>query len=526
MSTGFRKSCAAITLGLALLATPAAAEQKVLRVVPSSDLRVLDPIQTTSLTTRMHALMVYDTLMAWDETLTPQLMMLESYTVSPDKLTYTFTLRPGLKFHDGQPVTVRDVIPSLKRFMVRDSVGQTLAKFIASMDAVDERSFKMVLKEPYGFVEYTLASSAGVIPVIMREKDALTDPYKAVTEAIGSGPFRFKADEWQQGHKIVYEKNPDYVPRAEPASGIAGAHTVKVDRVEMIVIPDATTAAAALQAGEVDYWDTPPVDLLPVLEKNKDLVVSKVQPLSWFALIRPNHLYPPFNNVKARQALALTIDQNDYMQAGIGDQNWWRPCYSFFVCGSRYGADVAPEEYKHPNIEKAKQLFKEAGYNGEKVVIIAPADVPLIKAWSDVTAARLKLAGVNTEVQLADFASTIVRWYNKKPPAEGGWNILHSFASGSTWHHPLTSMGSDMTCGGENWAGWPCDEEEAKLRDAFMHAPDEASQKAAAETLQRRMWEVIPFLMGGQYEQPYAWRKNIDGVLKTGLLVFWNIDKH
>ncbi len=520
-----RGALAATALTALFAASPASAQQKVLRVVPSSDLRVMDPIQTSSLITRMHALMIYDTLMAWDEKLVPKPMALDSYSVSPDGLKWTFKLRPGMKFNDGQALTTRDVIPSFKRWMVRDSIGQRLNTNIASIDRVDDLTFTFSMKEPYGFVEYSLAQSAGIIPAIMREKDAMTDPHTPVTETVGSGPFRFNREAWSPGNKFVYDKNPDYVPRNEPASGLAGGRVVKVDRVEFVVIPDPATAAAAMNRGDVDYWDTPPIDLIPLVDKNPNLVVSKVQPLSWFALIRPNHIHPPFNNLKARQALALSVNQADYMNAGVGDKKWWRECFSFFVCGSPFGAEVAPAELRKQNLEKARQLLAESGYKGEKVVIIAPSDAPIVSAFSEVTADNLRKIGMTVDVQRADFATTITRWNNKSPPDQGGWNILHSYASGSTWHHPLTSLGADMTCGGNNWSGWPCDDEAAKLRDNFVRAKDLPAQQAAAEALQKRMWETVPFLPGGQYDQPYVWNKSVSGILPTGLLVFWNISK-
>src|SRR6202047_241015 len=215
-------------LGLALLAPLNAprAGDKVLRVVPHADLKVLDPHTNTATITLMHGAMIYDTLFAWDAKLQPKPQMVESYQISPDRLVYTFTLRPGLKFHDGQPVTTRDVIPSIKRWMVRNTLGQTFAKFIEAIEPTDDKTFAIRLKEPFGFVEMALGAHDAVI---MREKDAATDPFKAITETVGSGPFRFVRSEWNPGAKIVYEKKPDYVPRAEPADGLAGGTVVKVD---------------------------------------------------------------------------------------------------------------------------------------------------------------------------------------------------------------------------------------------------------------------------------------------------------
>jgi peptide/nickel transport system substrate-binding protein len=508
-----------------VLTTPALAQQKTLRVVPHADLKIVDPIQTAALITRMHGLMVWDTLLAWDEQLIPKPQMVGDYSQSQDKLTWTFTLRPGLKFHDGKAVTTADVIPSIKRWMVRDLIGQKLNEMTASMEAVDARTFVLKLKEPYGFVEYSLGSSGGVIPVIMRAEDAATDPFKPVGTNIGSGPFKFVASDYVPGSKVAYVKNTEYVPRTEPPSGLAGGHVVKVDRLELVVMPDSATIAAAIGRGEVDFWDTPPIDLIPTLERNADLTVQKVQPLPWFFFLRPNALFPPFNHPKAREALAYMVDQKEYLQASIGQEKWYRECFSFFVCGTPYGQETAGAIRK-PDLDKAKALMAEAGYKGEKVVLINATDIPSVNAVTLVTAERLKKIGVNVEVLSMDGGSFISRWNVKNPPEQGGWHLFHAFGSGSTWHHPLTNLGANMTCGATNWAGWPCDEEAAKLRDTVLRAPDRPAQVVAAQALQQRMWAAgPPYILNGQYDQPYVWRKNVTGVLPTGLLVFWNVAK-
>src|SRR5215469_14527098 len=244
------QACAfSVLLLLAGAAGGAQAEQNVLRVVPHADLKILDPHTNTATITLMHGQMIYDTLFAWDEKLQPKPEMVDTYTVSPDRLVYTFTLRSGLKFHDGQKVTARDAVASIKRWMVRDVLGQTLAKHVAAMDASDDNTFVIRLNQPFAFVETALGSTGAVI---MRAEDAATDPFKAVTTTIGSGPFRFVAAEWNPAAKVVYERNPDYVPRNEPPSGLAGGKVVKVDRVEIVVLPDPFTKSTALQSSEVD----------------------------------------------------------------------------------------------------------------------------------------------------------------------------------------------------------------------------------------------------------------------------------
>ena len=293
-------------LGLALLVPldGARAVDKVLRAVPHADLKVLDPHTNTATITLMHGAMIYDTLFAWDSKLQPKPQMVESYQISPDRLVCTFTLRPGLKFHDGQPVTTRDVIPSIKRWMVRNTLGQTLAKFVEAIEPTDDKTFVIRLKEPFGFVEMALGAFDAVI---MREKDAATDPFKAITETIGSGPFRFVRSEWNPGAKVVYEKNPDYIPRAEPADGLAGGKIVKIDRIEWTILPDPLTKSTALQQGEVDLIDQLPHDQIPILEHAPGIVLSRVSPIDSYGIIRPNHLYPPFDNPKARTSANIQV---------------------------------------------------------------------------------------------------------------------------------------------------------------------------------------------------------------------------
>ena len=310
-------------LGLALLAplNAARAGDKVLRVVPHADLKVLHPHTNTATITLMHGALIYDTLFALDSKLQPKPQLVESYQVSPDRLVYTFTLRPGLKFHDGQRLTTRDVIPSIKRWMVRNTLGQAFAKFIEAIEPVDDKTFVIRLKEPFGFVGMALGAFDAVI---MREKDAATDPFKAITETIGSGPFRFVRSAWNPGAKVVYEKNPDYVARADSADGLAGRKVAKLDRIEWTVLPDPFTKSSALQQGEVDLIDQLPHDQIPVLERAPGIVIGRVLLIDSYGIIRPNHLHPPFDNPQARQALALAADQREYTSAAFGDQRWWR----------------------------------------------------------------------------------------------------------------------------------------------------------------------------------------------------------
>ena len=510
---------------LALLApiSGASAAEKVLRVVPHADLKVLDPHTNTATISLMHGHMIYDTLFAWDSKFRPRPQMVESYQISPDRLVYTFTLRPGLKFHDGQPVTTRDVIPSLKRWMVRDTIGQALASFLETIEATDDKTFVIRLKEPFAFVETALGATASVI---MRAQDAATDPFKAVTETIGSGPFRFVRSEWNPGAKIVYEKNPDYVPRAEPADGLTGGKVVKLDRVEWIVLPDPFTKSSALQRNEVDMVDQLPHDQIPILENAPGVVIGQVPLIDAYGIIRPNHLYPPFDNPKARQALAFAVNQQEYASAAFGDQKWWRECWSFFVCGSANGTEVGSEDHRRQDLPRAKALLAETGYHGEKVVLITTGEIPSISALGDVTADNLKKIGVNVEFAVSDWGTMVARRAKKDPPGQGGWNLFHTTVGGTGMSSPLTNFAINSNCGGDNWFGWPCDPKTEELRSAYIRAAEEGPSRAALEALHSHLWKALPDIPVGQYIQPWAWRSNVTGVLRAHLLVFWNIDKN
>jgi peptide/nickel transport system substrate-binding protein len=514
-----------IAAGLAAgLAAPAAA-QSVLRVVPHADLRTLDPVAVSVVITRMHGLMIYESLFAWDSKLEPKPQMVETWSVSPDQLTWRFTLREGLRFHDGKPVTTRDVAASLRRWMARDTVGSRLGDALASLDIVDDRSFTMVLKRPFGLMTYALGSAVGQLPVIMREEDAQTDPGRPITTTVGSGPFRFVRDQWMAGQRVVYERNPDYRPRAEPADGLAGGRVVKVDRVEWRNIPDASTIAAALQSGEIDIWEQVATDLVPVVSRQRGTVIDRLNTLGTQGMLRPNALFPPFNDPRARLALAYIIDQGEMMAAGFGDERWWRRCGAFFVCGTSYASEAGADAYARPNLERARSLLAEAGYRGEKLVFITTTDIAWIGRMAEVAAARMRAAGMNIDLQFNDWGTVITRQPRKDPPDQGGYNLFLTGASGATMFHPLTNIGTNMACDGRNWAGWPCDEEAEKLRAAFIDATEEADRKRIAEALQRRLAEVQPYVVLGQADVPYARRSNVEGVLAAPVMVFWNIEK-
>lgn len=520
-----------LTLGaaaLGLAARPAVAQtapRKVLRVVPHAEPQVFDPHQSQVNITSMHAALVYDTLFSWDADMVPRPQMVERWTRSDDGLLYTFTLRNGLRFHDGSAVTTRDVVATLKRLLIRDSQNQILAGLVVGMEPVDERSFTLRLREPFGYTEFMLSGSNGVSGGIMREREAMTDPYTPIREIVGSGPYRFVAAEYRPGSRLVYERNPDYVPRPEPASGFAGGKRVHVDRVEWVIIPDPPTAFAALRRGEVDFIDAPLLDMLPTITGDPDIVIGEVWPIETYGVLRFNHLHPPFNNVLARRAVAHAVSQRDYMAAAYGDEKWWRECYAFWICGSPNGTEAGSEPYRRQDLDRARQLVEQSGQKGAKVVLIGGNDIPAYRQMSLVTADILKRIGFVVDMQLSDWGSVAARRAKKDPPDQGGWNVFHTSANGAQLASPLTSPSTIMTCDGRNFVGWPCDEESEAMRQRYIREANTEAQRALLERMHRRLWEQLPYVPLGQFRQPFLWRRNVTGVVRANTLVFWNIDK-
>ncbi|MBM3533890.1 MAG: hypothetical protein FJX60_12740 [Alphaproteobacteria bacterium] len=310
---------------------------------------------------------------------------------------------------------------------------------------VNDRTFTLTLKEPYPWVEFSLAGVHNTTG-IMREKEAVIDPATPVTETIGSGPFTFNKAEWVPGAKVVYDKNKDYVPRLEPVSGNAGGKVIKIDRLQYVIIPDPATQVGAIGRGEVDMLDAPSLDLIPILTKQQDVVVGEIFPLGFYGVIRPNALHPPFNNVKARQALALMVDQKEHATAAYGDPKFWRECYSFWICGGPNGSEAGSEAYRKPNLERARRLLAESGYKGEKIIVISGTDQPIYHALTQVTVERMKQIGFNVDLQAMDWGSVTTRRAKKDAPEAGGWHIFHTTTGAAPMASPLTSVVTSLTC--------------------------------------------------------------------------------
>lgn len=524
-TTGVRLSRIAAGLGalLAVAAMPAAAES-VLRFIPQADLRVLDPIWTTAYITRNHGYMVYDTLFGTDAHFQPQPQMVDHWEVSADKLVYTFTLRGGLKFSDGQPVRAADCIASLTRWMERDAVGQLLARVLDTMSALDDKSFKITLKRPFPLLPSALGKPSSNVPFIMPERIAKTSGDEQIKDNIGSGPFIFVKDEFEPGHKVVYIKNPNYVPRTEPPTWTAGGKVAKVDRVEWIYIPDQATALSALITGEVDWWQQVPTDAVPMLEKTPGVRVAELEPLRFIGNMAVNHLQPPFDNVKIRQAVLHAVDQAAYMAAVAGDARFSTPCYSVYGCGVPMSTEAGSEVLKPPrDLAAARRLVAESGYKGETAVVLDATDYGAAHIFALVTEDLLKQLGITVDLQATDWSTVLSLRTKKVPVDKGGWSVFFGSIAGIDALDPAVHF--QLRSDGEKaWFGWPSDPKIVQLRDEWVFSEDDAARKLIAAEIQEEAFQSVPFVPLGQFAIPTAYR-NISGVVASPVLVMWNVEK-
>ena len=516
---------AATLAGLVWASTAAPAmSQTVLRMVSHADIKILDPVWTTALITRNHGYLVYDVLFAKDADLKVQPQMAEKHEVSADKLTWTITLRDGLEFSDGTPVTAEDCVASLKRWGARDAFGQLLFKATAELKVIDKKTFAFVLKEPFGLVLDALGKVSSNVPFIMPKRVAETDPNKQIDDYIGSGPFIFKKDEWKAGEKVVYVKNPKYKPRAEPPSMLAGGKVAKVDRVEWLAISDPSTAMSALLAGEIDLIESPPPDLFPVLKADKNIALFGWNSLGSQIVMRFNHLQPPFNNVKARQAAMLALAQEDIMRAQVGDPEIFKLCNAPFICGTKFGKEYGDLLIK-PNLEKARQLLKESGYDGTPVAMMHQTDLQSSNQVQPVAKQQLEKAGFKIDLMSMDWQTVVSRRARKEAPAQGGWNIFFTTNITLDSDNPGTNSYAAGSCE-KAWFGWPCDPEIEKLRDAFIREGDPEKQKALGYAISDRVIDQAFYAPVGQYKAFGAYRKDrLEGWLAGPVPVLWNISK-
>ena len=511
---------------LAMPAVSRAQPSRTLRFIPHADLSTLDPHWNTAYVTRNHGFMVFDTLYGLDSNYRATPQMVDGHVTEADGLRWTLTLRDGLRWHDGTPVLARDCVASIRRWGAKDTFGQALLAATDELFAPDDKRIVFRLKRPFSLLPDALGKPGVYMPAMMPERLARTDPATQVTEMVGSGPFRFKADERLPGARAVYERFAGYVPRPTGTPDrTAGPKVAHLDRVEWTTVSDPATAAAALQRNETDWWDYASADLLPLLRRNGGIKIEIPDPAGQIALMRLNHLQPPFDNPAIRRAVLGAVNQADFMTAVMGDDtSLWRAGAGMFTPGTPLASGAGMEVLTGPrDLARSRQALQDAGYKNERVALIVPTDFPNLKALADVGADMMRRMGLNVDYQATDWGTLLTRRAKKDPVDAGGWSAFFTFGAGTDQATPAANL--MLRANGPNaWFGWPDDPRIEALREEWFNAPDLAAQQRTAVALQERAFETVPYVPLGQYFQPTAYRTSLSGML-SGFSIFWNVRK-
>ena len=522
-----RTVLASAAAGAALLAAPRVARAQAtstLKFIAQSDLANLDPIWSTSDVSRNHAHAVFDSLYGMDKNFVPKPQMVEGAKTEQDGKLVELTLRGGLEFHDGTPVLARDCVASIQRWAKRDAFGGVLMSATDELTAPSDKVIRFRLNKPFSLLPDALATSTNMA-AIMPERLAKTDPFQQVTEMVGSGPFRFIAAERVSGSRVVYQKYDGYVPRPEPLSFTTGGKVAHMQRVEWNVVPDPATSAAALTAGEYDWWENPTIDLVPQLKRNANISVVVKDTTGEMGCMRFNQLFPPFDNAAIRRIVLSAVNQKDVMEAVAGgDPTLIKIPNGYFANGTRLATDVGLDQFKgNADPEKIKQALAAAGYKGEKIVILAASDFPTINAMAQVAADMLKRIGFNVDYQSLDWGTVVQRRASREPPDKGGWNIFFTFLGGTGNIGPAAHLGLRSN-GAKAWFGWPDLPKLEAIRLSWFDAPDLPTQQKIARAMQLQALEDVPYVPMGMYDQPTAFRKNIAGI-PDGFPQFYGVTK-
>jgi peptide/nickel transport system substrate-binding protein len=520
---------AATVLGLLVLCAggSAWAQGNVLRVVPHSNLAILDPIWTTAYMSRNHGYMIYDTLFGTDENAKIKPQMVDTWTESGDHRLWTFKLRKGLEWHDGKPVTGEDVIASLARWGKRDAMGQALFTFVQRMDSPTSDTFRIFLGEACSFLLEAIGKPGSNPPFIMPKRVADTDAFKQIEDYTGSGPYIFKNDEFKPGDKAVYLKNPKYVPRSETPSGTAGGKRVYVDRVEWnLALRDTQAQVSALQKGEVDILELVAFDQYEAVKGDSSLQLPVFSTVGRQYMVRFNHLHKPFDNPKVRLAAIAAFQQEPFLRAQVGVKSLYKICYSMFICGAPYSTAAGSDIQAKGNLKKARELLKESGYDGTPVVLLKPTDIATINKLPDVAAQLLRQAGFTVDLQTMDWQTEVSRVRKKDAPDKGGWNMYFTtYTADDTWN-PISHPALDARGEKGTSVGWPTDETLSTMRTELMRATDPAIKRKLGEQMQIRAYEIGAYAPIGEYTVAMAARKNITGFFITNSNLYWNLQKH
>jgi peptide/nickel transport system substrate-binding protein len=301
---------------------------------------------------------------------------------------------------------------------------------------------------------------------------------------------------------------------------------VKVDRVELISMPDQATRVSALLAGEMDLLEIVPFHFIDRLRRSRGVTIANQRGVEQIlSILSVNHAQPPFNDIRLRRALQAAVEQPDVMASlGLPKGMSFDDCRSIYMCDAPLTTDAGTQVFRGAGVERAKQLLKEAGYANQPVVLLHAESSAILNPIGIVVADQLRRAGFNVDMRTSDFATIAQRRNSKAPVEQGGWSVIPIIWNGIDLVNPLSNPAVSQNCA-PLYPGWYCDEKQADLLRRFSEAATEADRKRLSSEIQAAFHENVNFVIGGQFQAPAAYRSNLHGVVPFAFPLFWNIEK-
>lgn len=485
-------------------------DEKRLRVAVSTEPATFDPIISTNVPASEPIRNVFETLVTIDSKNRVKPMLASSYARSADRRQVTFTLRKGVPFHDGRTMRAADVVASMNRWLKFSSAGTfhfPSAKFVK----LDEYTVALKTKSPSSTDMLDLAYGSSNLPAIMPADIANRAGAEPVTRYIGTGPFKLRA--WEKGQQIVFDRFDQYSARSEPPDGMAGDRSTRLDGLNYVFVPDASTSTLGVESGEYHVAKDLPYDNMDWLQ-SRGLDVG-ITPRTNLPNLYFNKKQGPFAKREARRAVAVGVDRKAIMAAAFTDKRFYGTTTDFMASSldNLWDSDVGRKEYAEPDVPAAKRLLKRSGYRGQTVTILTSRDSRPTYYASVVLQSQLKKLGVNSRLSTYDYATMTQR--RDDPTA---WNLI--VVMNFTKLEP-----TQMTFFRGDFPGWTKDARLDKVMARFRSAPSVSAAQPIYGDLQRWFVDYVPVVKLGEASDVYASSPDVTGVRALdSTLVLWSAD--
>ncbi|MGQ0569485.1 MAG: ABC transporter substrate-binding protein [Armatimonadota bacterium] len=486
---------------------PAGPADRPLRVAINGSPPSLDWQANSSFLSIIPAAHIWEQLFAFDAKNEIKPVLVDTYNISSDGLTYTFNLRKGVKFHNGREMTVDDVLASIDRWRKVSPGGRTQWQVVTSVEKTGTHAFRVRLSRPFGALLASLANQSFTMVVLPAEQAQI--PANQMREYIGTGPYRFV--EWRADQYVLVERFDGYSSPSGTRSGLAGKREALVKQIQFRIIPEAGVRSAALVAGDVDVALNLINDDYARLIRSTGLTLWVVKPDSWIGLFF-NHTMAPMNNLKMRQAVQAALDHNQIMFAAAGSQAFYRLDPSMMYRETVWHSPAKRDLYNQKNPARARQLLTEAGYRGEPISLMAtPTFQQFFNAGVPIRA-NLEEAGINVDLQTPDWPTLVQRRGRRDQ-----WHLLIT-SWGSLPDPSIFSQNYHSASG--NW-GWFANPEMDRYLDAMNASANFKDRYEAFQNVQRVFYEQVTSIKLGDYFSLRGWRSNVKDVQKHFIPVFW-----